>query len=79
LFSESTSRFVVEVRPEYFGELAGLWAGLPFGRIGEVTAGAGSRAAAGPRLIVMGLNGSMAIDAATADLKTAWRRPLSWS
>jgi phosphoribosylformylglycinamidine synthase len=79
LFSESTSRFVVEVRPEYFGELAGLWAGLPFGRIGEVTAGAGSRAAAGPRLIVMGLSGSMAIDAATADLKTAWQRPLSWS
>ena len=41
LFSESPTRFVLEVRPECFDELAGLWAGLPLGGIGEVTSGAG--------------------------------------
>ena len=35
LFSESPTRFVVEVRPECLGELADLWKGLPFCRLGR--------------------------------------------
>ena len=40
LFSESPTRFVLEVRPECFDELAGLFDGLPLGRLGEVAASA---------------------------------------
>ena len=63
LFSESPSRFVVEVRPESFGELAALWEGLPFCRLGEVTTGAVEHGGASPRLTVQGRGGSLVIDA----------------
>ncbi len=78
LFSESPTRFVVEVRPECFGELAALWSGLPFCRLGEVTATASGRGNNSPRLIVHGLMGSIAIDAEIARCKSAWQEPLWW-
>jgi len=79
LFSESPSRFIIEVRPEHDAELADLLDGLPVGRLGEVTAAAGSGAAGRPRFTVRGLGGSLVIDADTAVLKAAWQRPLKWS
>jgi phosphoribosylformylglycinamidine synthase len=78
LFSESPTRFLVEARPECLGELEELWKGLPFGRLGEVTRGLLSGDGASPRLIMRGLNGSVVIDAGTADLKAAWQEPLRW-
>jgi phosphoribosylformylglycinamidine synthase subunit PurSL len=78
LFSESPTRFVVEVRPECSGELADLWNGLPFCRLGEVTGPPSENGEPSPRLTVNGLSGSIAIDAEVAGLKSAWQAPLRW-
>jgi phosphoribosylformylglycinamidine synthase len=79
LFSESPSRFVLEVRADDRGELAGLLDGLPFGWIGEVTSGNGQQEPPSPRLTVRGLDDRMVIDAEVSHLKNAWQRPLAWS
>jgi len=79
LFSESPSRFVLEVRPDCRDELARLLDGLPLGRLGEVTSASTEHEAPSPRLIVRGLLDSVVIDAKTSDLKAAWQRPLRWS
>jgi phosphoribosylformylglycinamidine synthase len=78
LFSESPSRFVLEVRPEHRGELAGLFDGLPVGWIGEVTSGNGRREPPAPRLTVIGLLEQAVIDAEVSKLKETWQRPLRW-
>ena len=78
LFSESPTRFLLEVRPENSGSLERELAGLPLGRLGTVThvdSGAGMPA---PRLIIDGLDGTTIVDASVDDLKTAWQRPLRW-
>jgi phosphoribosylformylglycinamidine synthase II len=72
LFSESPSRFLLEVKPEHVRELVDLFGELPIGRIGEVT---GTES---PRLVVRGLGGDPAIDASLSDLKSAWQAPLRW-
>jgi phosphoribosylformylglycinamidine synthase II len=79
LFSESPTRFLLEVRPNCERALAEALDGLPLGRLGEVTSGAGGHQAAKPRLVVRGLDESVVIDADVADLKAAWQRPLAWS
>jgi hypothetical protein len=79
LFSESPSRFVLEVRPACWRELALLLAGLPLGRLGEVSSVSGNGQAPPPRLTVLGLAESVVIDATASALKTAWQRPLDWS
>jgi phosphoribosylformylglycinamidine synthase len=79
LFSETPTRFLLEVRPDHAGELERALAGLPLGRLGTVThveSGAGMPA---PRLIVEGLGGATIVDAAVDDLKAAWQGPLRWS
>ena len=70
LFSESPSRFLVEVRPADFDAFDELFAGLPFGRLGGVTEA--------PRLTVNGLDATAVIDAPVSELKAAWQRPLRW-
>ncbi len=72
LFSESPSRFLLEVKPEHVRELIDLFGELPIGRIGEVM---GADAA---RLVVRGLGGDPTIDAPLSDLKSAWQAPLRW-
>ena len=79
LFSESATRFVLEVPTECFAELVGLFDGLPLGRLGEVAACDESMGIASARLTVRGLAGSVVIDASVAALKAAWQRPLHWS
>jgi len=79
LFSESPTRFVLEVRSECFAELADVFNGLPLGRLGEVAASDGGCDTVSPRMIVRGLDGSVVIDASVTDLKAAWQRPLHWS
>ncbi|OJW13647.1 MAG: phosphoribosylformylglycinamidine synthase II [Planctomycetales bacterium 71-10] len=73
LFSESPSRFVLEVEPARYEALAGALAGVPFAKIGETTA-----AGPGPRLVIEGLAGDRVIDAPLAGMEEAWRRPLAW-
>jgi phosphoribosylformylglycinamidine (FGAM) synthase-like enzyme len=70
LFSESPSRFLLEVRPTDLEALADLLGGLPHGRLGEVTEA--------PRLTISGLDRPAVIDADVADLEAAWQRPLKW-
>jgi phosphoribosylformylglycinamidine synthase II len=76
LFSESPSRFVLEIRPEHVASVAELFGGLPLGRLGTVVGTTGPETA--PRLEILGLDGSPVIAASVHDLKTVWQRPLRW-
>jgi phosphoribosylformylglycinamidine synthase subunit PurSL len=79
LFSESPTRFLLELRPDGFAAAAELFGELPLARIGEVTAAAEPGAGGAPRLIVRGIDDSLLIDCPVADLKSSWQRPLHWS
>jgi len=70
LFSESASRFIVEVAPDRQKEFENTMAGVPFAVLGEVCASA--------RLTVIGLDGSQIVNESLADLKEAWQTPLRW-
>jgi phosphoribosylformylglycinamidine synthase len=65
LFSESPSRFLVEVRPSAAAAFEQALAGLPFGRVGAVTAGA--------ELVITGTNGEEVLRAALDELRAAWQ------
>jgi phosphoribosylformylglycinamidine synthase len=68
LFSESNSRFLVEVRPEDAGAFRKQLGDLPVARIGTVNATS--------RLTVTGLAGDPVINASLTQLKSAWQTPL---
>ena len=70
LFSESNSRFIVEVEPGNRTRFEAALAGVPFGLLGRV--------AAGGRFAVRGTRGANVIDAAIGDLEEAWKAPLRW-
>ena len=75
LFSESPSRFVIEVQPRDFDSVAGHFKGLPLGRLGRVT---GTTANSPPLLTVSGIDNDCVINLPLADLKATWQRPLQW-
>jgi len=79
LFSESPTRFLLEVTPDCLGDLSEVLHGLPVGRLGQVTATARDCGEPSPRLLVRGLNDMVVVDAAVAGLKAAWQRPLRWN
>jgi phosphoribosylformylglycinamidine synthase len=70
LFSESPTRFLLEVAPEHCARVEERLGAWPLGRLGEV----GS-----PRLTIEAPDGSMVVDAPVDRLKEAWQRPLRWS
>jgi phosphoribosylformylglycinamidine synthase len=71
LFSESCTRFVVEVEPGKADELqACLGAEVPLGKIGQTVKE--------PRLRVAGASGEWVIWAALDQLKEAWQAPMRW-
>jgi len=73
LFSESNTRFLIEVADpsdDRIRQLEQIFASLPLAPIGEVT---GS-----DRLTVHGSSGDVVIDSALRDLKQAWQTPLAW-
>jgi len=70
LFSESNTRFLIEVSPDKIGELQSCFNDLPLVEIGEVVS---SR-----QLTVKGQAGSTVIDASLDELKSAWKTPLAW-
>ncbi len=78
LFSESPSRFLLEVPPQDHAALTDLLGSLPWGRLGEVDSNPSGSAAANARLVVTGLDESVVIEAAVDDLKAAWQQPLHW-
>ncbi|ADJ26494.1 phosphoribosylformylglycinamidine synthase II [Dehalogenimonas lykanthroporepellens BL-DC-9] len=70
LFSESNSRFLVEVAPADRADFEQVMGPGSHALVGTVTAT--------DRLVVKGLDGVAIIDQSLADLKNAWQRPLKW-
>jgi phosphoribosylformylglycinamidine synthase len=70
LFSESTSRYVIEVEPDNYDAFAKLMLNLPFGQIGKVT---GERT-----LVIKAEDAKKVIEADIDSLKQAWQKPLDW-
>jgi len=70
LFSETTTRFLIETKPENADRLRACFAGLPFVKVGTTTSE--------PRLRIAGSNGEWLVWAKLADLKEAWQKPLRW-
>lgn len=70
LFSESNSRFIVEVAPENEAEFIKTMSGTTLALIGHVNQE--------ETLVVHGLNGEKVLSASLAELKEAWQKPLRW-
>ncbi|MBA7706437.1 Phosphoribosylformylglycinamidine synthase subunit PurL [subsurface metagenome] len=70
LFSESNSRYIVEVEPENYDAFAKLMLNLPFGQIGKVTKE--------NTLIIKAQNGKTVIESDLDSLKLTWQKPLDW-
>jgi len=70
LFSESNSRYIVEVEPENYDAFAKLMLNLPFGQVGKVT---GEKT-----LTIKAEDGKTVIELDLDLLKQAWQRPLDW-
>ncbi|MHC4881495.1 MAG: phosphoribosylformylglycinamidine synthase subunit PurL [Planctomycetota bacterium] len=70
LFSESNSRYLVEVQPENFDAFAKLMLNTPFGQVGEVISD--------KKLVVCDKSQKTVIDADLESLKNAWQQPLKW-
>jgi len=69
LFSESNSRFLVEISQKVKGYFEALTKGKNCAKIGKVLRT--------PRLRIIGLNGKFIVDAPLADLLGRWKRTLS--
>jgi phosphoribosylformylglycinamidine synthase len=70
LFSESNSRYVVEVEPENYDAFAKLMLNLPFGQIGKVIDE--------KTLIIKAEDGGSVVELDICSLKQAWQEPLNW-
>ncbi|MDP2940922.1 MAG: phosphoribosylformylglycinamidine synthase subunit PurL [Candidatus Omnitrophota bacterium] len=70
LFSESNSRFIVEVEKKNQKKFERLLKGVPYGLIGCVSAKREFK--------VYGLDGKTCIKADIAELKESWQKPLRW-
>jgi len=70
LFSESNTRFIVEVDSKKQKEFEKLLAQVCFGIIGRVEKS--------PELIIHGLNNNVTINASIDNLREAWKKPLRW-
>jgi phosphoribosylformylglycinamidine synthase len=71
LFSESTTRFVVEIRPDKTTAFqACLSSDIPLTQLGQTCKE--------PRLRIAGTNGEWLIWAELAALKEAWQKPMRW-
>jgi phosphoribosylformylglycinamidine synthase len=70
MFSESPTRFLVEVKPSDVAAFQAGLADLPAQHVGETVKE--------PRLRIAGANGEWIVWAKLADLKEAWQKPLRW-
>jgi phosphoribosylformylglycinamidine synthase II len=70
LFSESNTRFLVEVAPEDKERFEKAMKGIKFAAIGKVTKSDG--------LEVYGIKGEKIVSLPLAELKEAWQKPLRW-
>ena len=70
LFSESNSRYIVEVEPENYNPFAKLMLNLPFGQIAKVTDT--------KNLVIKNIRGQKVINAKINSLKQAWQKTFAW-
>ena len=70
LFSESPSRFLLEVKPDDFGRVAEIFRNVRFAEIGRVTET--------DNVIIRDSNKNALVSAALGELKEAWQSPLRW-
>ncbi|MBA4186605.1 MAG: phosphoribosylformylglycinamidine synthase subunit PurL [Planctomycetaceae bacterium] len=70
LFSESCTRFLVEVKPEHAAAFEACFGRLPLTKIGTTVTE--------PRLRIAGADGEWLLWVKLADLKEAWQKPLRW-
>ena len=70
LFSESTTRYVLEIAPENFDAFAKMMLNLPFGQIGKVTEE--------KTLKINDQNGKTVIEKDLDSLKNAWQKTFDW-
>ncbi len=70
LFSESNSRFVVEVNKKFEKKFEKMLFGVPFARVGQVTQTG--------RLVVKGLAGNLIVNEGVFSLKESWQKTLKW-
>ncbi|MFH1616021.1 MAG: phosphoribosylformylglycinamidine synthase subunit PurL [Planctomycetota bacterium] len=70
IFSESNSRYIVEVEPESFDDFARIMLNIPFGQIGVVTEKR--------RLTIKSEKADTIIDADLDVLKKAWQKTFDW-
>ena len=70
LFSESNSRFIVEVAPENQDKFEKEMQGVCFGNIGTINES--------NQLDIFGLTGKKVVSESIDDLKEAWQKPLRW-
>jgi phosphoribosylformylglycinamidine synthase len=70
LFSESATRFLLEVRPDNATAFEAILAGLPVVRLGVTVAE--------PRLRIAGTNKEWLVWVKLKELKEAWQKPLGW-
>jgi phosphoribosylformylglycinamidine synthase len=69
-FSESNTRFLVEVAASDKQQFEDMMAGVDFAAVGEVTNTG--------KLEVYGLNGQPVLSAPVEELREAWQKPLRW-
>ncbi len=70
MFSESNTRFIVEVTPENQAEFEATMAGVQLANIGIVT---------GIDRLEVSCGGKLRIDSGLSSLKFAWQNPLDWA
>jgi len=70
LFSESNSRFIVEVEKRHQKEFEAALKGLSYGLIGCITKEKDFK--------VFGVDGKLCVNANITELKEAWAKPLRW-
>jgi phosphoribosylformylglycinamidine synthase len=70
LFSESNSRYIIEVGPGNYGAFAKMMLNLPFGQIGKVTEQ--------KMLVIKAENGKAVININIDTLKQAWQKTFKW-
>jgi len=70
IFSESNSRFLVEVRKKDEKKFEKIMRGNVFAKIGEITPD--------KKLTVIGLNGKPVVDADVLELKKVWKSTFDW-
>ncbi|MBN1807045.1 MAG: phosphoribosylformylglycinamidine synthase subunit PurL [Sedimentisphaerales bacterium] len=70
LFSESNSRYVVEIEPDKYDAFAKMMLNLPFGQIGKVTQE--------KKLVIKDEDDKTVIESDIDSLKQAWQKPFDW-